>query len=61
MLWIGIALVIPLVIATAITVMAGPFLWGHAIGEFHLSHHIVRAILLAAAIVLYFCYVALHR
>jgi len=52
---------ITFVTVTAAAVMGGPLLWGHAIGEFHLSHHLVRAALLAVVIVLYFWYAALHR
>ena len=43
-------------VVTVIAVMAGPLLWGHAVGEFHLSHHLVRAVLLAGVFVLYWLY-----
>lgn len=56
-----LALVVPLVVVTAAAVVAGPLVWGHAIGEFHLAHHLVRAVLLVVVLVFYFWYVALHR
>jgi hypothetical protein len=31
------------------------------IGEFHLPHHLVRGVLLAIVLVLYWRYVAVHR
>ncbi|MGO1225703.1 MULTISPECIES: hypothetical protein [unclassified Brachybacterium] len=42
-------------------VVLGPLLWGHAAGEFTLSHHLVRALLVAPAVVLYCWYVSAHR
>ncbi|GGF44965.1 hypothetical protein GCM10010922_20830 [Microbacterium sorbitolivorans] len=56
-----LTLVVPLVAVTAAAVVAGPLVWGHAIGEFHLAHHLVRAALLVVVLVFYFWYVALHR
>ena len=48
------------VLASA-AVCAAPLLWGRTIGEFHLSHHLVRGALVAACLVLYSWYVASHR
>ena len=46
---------------TVAAVVAGPLVWGHMIREFHPSHHVVRAILLATVEVLYWIYVSLNR
>lgn len=48
-------------IATAVAACAAPLIWGHAHREFHASHHLVRAVLVAGCVVLYFSYVAAHR
>jgi hypothetical protein len=48
-------------LVTAATVVAGPLTWGRVIGEFHLPHHLVRGVLLAIVLVLYWRYVAVHR
>ncbi|MGY5766653.1 hypothetical protein ACXET9_15835 [Brachybacterium sp. DNPG3] len=45
----------------SLMVCAAPLLWGRTIGEFHLSHHLVRAALVAICLVLYSWYVASHR
>ncbi|MCG8654831.1 hypothetical protein [Yimella sp. NH-Cas1] len=52
---------IALAVIAAALVCAAPLLWGRTIGAFHLSHHVVRATLVAAALVLYSWYVAAHR
>lgn len=44
-----------------VMVCAAPLLWGRTIGEFHLSHHLVRGALVAVCLVLYSWYVASHR
>lgn len=48
-------------LVTAAAVVAGPLAWGRAVGEFHLSHHLVRGLLLIVVLVLYWRYVAVHR
>ncbi len=42
-------------------ICAAPLVWGRSIGEFHLSHHLVRAAGVALALVLYSWYVTSHR
>lgn len=46
-----------LAVVAAVAVIAGPLWWGQTIGEFHLSHHLVRFTLVAIGLVLYFFYV----
>ncbi|PMC76174.1 MULTISPECIES: hypothetical protein [unclassified Brachybacterium] len=48
-------------IAATGLVILGPLLWGHAIGQFTISHHLGRALLLAPALVLYCWHVSAHR
>ena len=52
---------ITLAVLAGVLVCAAPLLWGRTIGEFHLSHHLVRAVVVAAGLVLYSWYVAAHR
>lgn len=52
---------IALAVLSGLLVCAAPLLWGRTIGEFHLSHHVVRALVTTACLVLYFWYVASHR
>ncbi|GAB3810593.1 hypothetical protein GCM10028820_00380 [Tessaracoccus terricola] len=52
---------VALAVVAAVLVCAGPLLWGRAIGEFHLSHHLVRAGLMVLALVLYCWHVSLNR
>lgn len=57
----GTALALTLAIGAGAMVMLGPFLWGYAFGEFSLSHHLVRALLVAPSVVLYCWYVTADR
>lgn len=50
-----------LAIVAALCVSGAPLLWGRAIGEFHLSHHLIRLAIVVVALVLYWWHVALHR
>ena len=52
---------IALAVLSGLLVCAAPLLWGRTIGEFHLSHHVVRALVTTACLVLYSWYVASHR
>jgi hypothetical protein len=52
---------IALAVLAGLLVCAAPLLWGRTIGEFHLSHHLVRALVTTACLVLYSWYVASHR
>lgn len=44
-----------------VLVCAAPLMWGRTIGEFHLSHHLVRGLVTTVCLVLYSWYVAAHR
>ena len=44
-----------------VLICAAPLLWGSTIGEFHLSHHLVRAAIVAGCLVLYSMHVVAHR
>ena len=55
-----VVLVVPAVLA-ALAICAAPLLWGRAIDEFHLAHHMVRGGVVAGSLVLYFLHVAAHR
>lgn len=57
----GAALALVLGVTAGALVFLGPLLWGHATGEFTLSHHLVRALLVAPTIVLYCWYVTADR
>lgn len=57
----GTALALTLAVGAGALVMLGPLLWGHALGEFTLSHHLVRALLVAPTVVLYCWYVTADR
>lgn len=57
----GVALALVLGVAAGALVVLGPLLWGQATGEFTISHHLVRALLVAPAIVLYCWYVTADR
>lgn len=52
---------IALAVLAGVLICAAPLLWGRTIGEFHLSHHLVRAVVVAGSLVLYSWYVASHR
>lgn len=52
---------IGLAVLSGVLICAAPLLWGRTIGEFHLSHHLVRAAVVAVCLVLYSWYVAAHR
>lgn len=52
---------IALAVLAGVLICAAPLLWGATIGEFHLSHHLVRAAIVAGCLVLYSTYVAAHR
>ena len=54
-------LLIALAVLAGVLVCAAPLLWGRAIGEFHLAHHLVRGALVGLCLVLYSWYVASHR
>lgn len=52
---------IALAVLGGVLICAAPLLWGRTIGEFHLSHHLVRGLATAFCLVLYSWYVAAHR
>lgn len=52
---------IALALLAGVLICAAPLLWGRTIGEFHLSHHLVRAMVVTGSLVLYSWYVASHR
>lgn len=52
---------IALAVLAGVMICAAPLLWGRTIGEFHLGHHLVRAVVVAGSLVLYSWYVASHR
>lgn len=52
---------IALAVLAGVLVCAAPLLWGRTIDEFHLSHHLVRATVVAGCLVLHSSYVASHR
>ena len=52
---------IALAVLAGALICAAPLLWGRTIGEFHLSHHLVRAAAVAVCLVLYSWDVAAHR
>lgn len=56
-----IALALTLGVAAGALAILGPLLWGHATGQFTISHHLVRALLVAPTIVLYCWYVIADR
>lgn len=57
----GVALALVLGVTAGALVVLGPLLWGHATGEFTISHHLLRALLVAPTIVLYCWYVTADR
>ncbi|HEX7352038.1 MAG TPA: hypothetical protein VF289_13640 [Brachybacterium sp.] len=46
---------------SGVLICAAPLLWGSTTGEFHLSHHLVRAAIVAGCLVLCSFYVIAHR
>lgn len=50
-----------LAVAAAGAICLGPLWYGRTVGEFHLSHHLVRLGLVLVGLVLYFLYVRLDR
>ena len=59
--WASTPAVVAVSLVTVVAAMAGPLLWGHVAGDFHLAHHLVRAALLAVVFVFYWWYVAANR
>ena len=59
--WTGLLVQAATALVAAVLICAAPLLWGRSIHEFHASHHLIRAAVVAVALVLYFVHACLSR